>query len=134
MNVKPDAVINWIEANLQVVTGEDAGQPVVMLPWAKRFIRGILQPGVTTAAISMGRGNAKSSVCSYVACAALWGPLARKQSTIACVAASLEQSRIIFQQVCYQLPDGGVTNNKRWRVWDSAQAVRITDRKTGCTP
>ena len=130
---KPDTIIKWIEANLHVVSGDNAGQPVRMLEWAKRFIRGAMRPGVTTSAISMARGNAKSSVCAYVACAALWGPLARKQSTIVCVAASLEQSRIIFQQVCYNLPDGGIENKKRWRVWDSAQAVRITDRKTGCT-
>ena len=131
--IRPDDIIKWIETNLVVVSGHDADKPVVLLTWAKRFIRGVFRKGVTTASVSMARANAKSSVCSYIACAALWGPLAKPNSTIAVVASSLEQARIIFQQVCYQLPDGGVSNRDRWRVWDSASAVRITDRETGCT-
>ena len=100
----------------------------------ERFIRGVFRKGVTTAAVSAGPGKFQDVVLFlYSLCGSL-GPAGQAQfDQVAVVASSLEQARIIFQQVCYQLPDGGVSNRARWRVWDSASAVRITDRETGCT-
>ena len=61
---------------LVVTQGRAAGEPFKVLPWEKRFIRGAFGPNVVEAALSVARGNGKSTLVAGLGAAALDGPLA----------------------------------------------------------
>ena len=63
--------------SLTVSQGRLAGQRFTALPWQVRFVRGAFHEGVQSAALSVARGNGKTSLLSAIACAYLDGPLAR---------------------------------------------------------
>ena len=48
-------------AKLEVTQGEGLGGPLRLFPWERRFLRGAFEPGVTSAALSVARGNGKST-------------------------------------------------------------------------
>ena len=59
-HIKMKALIDYIET-LTMVGGDHDGEPFVLLPWERRFIRGAF--GVDgDAAVSVSRGNGKSAV------------------------------------------------------------------------
>ena len=113
-----------------------------MLPWQRRFLRGaFLEPG--DAGLSVARGNGKSALCAAIACAAVdpVGPLTgSRRELVVVVAASFDQSRIIFEDVLaqtsahrYDLSDratwiGGKTARNR------ATAGVSGDRGAGAVP
>ena len=49
-------------AGLTVTQGRRAGEGFEVLGWQRRFIRGALAPGVGTSALSVARGNGKTSL------------------------------------------------------------------------
>lgn len=100
-----------------------------MLPWQSRFLRGALAPSVTTSALSVGRGNGKSTFTAAIAAAALWGPLARPRGEVIVVASSYQQSRIIFEHVLGFI-DGG-PGRDGLRIIDSTGQAAITHLSTG---
>ena len=116
--------------SLQVTQGRLAGGPFQVLHWEKQFCRGAFKPGVQTAALSVARGNGKSTLVAGIACAALNGPLAVPRGETLIVASSFGQARIAFEHVLAFLGEG-VKNKKVWRLWDSAQVARIEYRPTG---
>ena len=46
---------------LVVTQGRRSGESFTILPWEKRFLRGAFREGVGSAALSIGRGNGKTS-------------------------------------------------------------------------
>ena len=58
-------------AGLRISQGEGAGGPFVLLPWQKRLLRGAFAPSVQTAAVSVGRGNGKTTLFAATAAAAV---------------------------------------------------------------
>ena len=54
-------LIPYIEG-LPVSQGELAGENVRLLPWERKFIAGAFSPGVSVAALSIGRGNGKTTL------------------------------------------------------------------------
>ena len=64
---------------LTVTQGRRAGDPLTVLPWQRRFITGAFAEGVQSAALSVGRGNGKSTILSGIAAATLDGPACRSQ-------------------------------------------------------
>ena len=115
---------------LTVTQGSLTGRPLAILPWQARFLAGAFRPGVTSAALSMARANAKTTFLSAVACATLDGPLAVDRGETVIVASSFEQARIAFEHVIAFMGDK-LRDRKRWKVWDTAQQARIEDRQTG---
>ena len=99
------------------------------MPWQRRFITGAFKAGVRTAALSLPRGNAKTATLAFVASCFLRGPLAVPNSHIIVCAASIEQARLLFNDVLAALPDPA--NKKKWKVWDSNTAVRIQNKANG---
>ena len=77
---------------LTVTQGSLTGRPLAILPWQARFLAGAFRPGVTSAALSMARANAKTTFLSAVACATLDGPLAVDRGETVIVASSFEQA------------------------------------------
>ena len=119
-------VIKYL-SKLRVTQGPRAGQQFKVLPWEKEFIRGFLK--VDISALSVARGNGKTSLLAAVGTAALSGPLARPRGEVLLVAGSFDQAKISFDHILNFLP----SNNERYRVQDSANNASILDKETGCT-
>ena len=117
-------------AGLAVTQGRLAGQTFQVLPWQSRFVRGALGPGVQSAALSVGRGNGKTTLLAGIACATLDGPLAMARGETVIVASSFEQARISFEHILAFMGDK-LRDKRRWKVWDTCQQARIEDRVTG---
>ena len=119
-------LIEHIEG-LKISQGQGAGQAFVMLPWERRFLRGMMGvPG--DVALSVARGNGKSTLIAGIAHAALDGPLAQPRADVVVCASSFGQGRIVFDHL---LAFCGENVRREFRVWDSAQVASIENRKTG---
>ena len=70
MNALARDVIRHLQT-LTISQGQGAGDPFVVLPWERRFISGALRSGVSAAAISIARGNGKTTLVAGIAHAAL---------------------------------------------------------------
>ena len=81
------ALIDYLE-QLTVTQGDLVGEPVTVFPWERKFLKGAFAPGVSTSALSIGRGNGKTSFIAAIAAAALDGPLAQPRSEILLVASN----------------------------------------------
>ena len=68
-----------------------------LLPWERRFLRRAFRPGIQTAALTVARGNGKTTLSASVAAAAVDGPLAQRRADTVVVASSFGQARILFE-------------------------------------
>ncbi len=128
-----EATLDYI-AGLTVTQGRMAGQPFPVLPWQRRFIRGALAPGVVEAALTIGRGNGKSTLVAALAAACLDGPLAQERGEVVVAASSFEQALIVYRHVIAFLREkhgDGLEDRSLWRVQDSANRAQITNRANG---
>ena len=119
-------------AGLTVSQGRRAGEPLTVLPWQRRFVRGAFAPGVQSAGLSVARGNGKSTLLAGVACAALDGPLAVPRGEVLIVAASYQQGRVCFDHIRSFMADK-LADKSQWRVQDTMQVASITHRQTGAS-
>ena len=124
----PYSLIDYL-GGLTITQGAGAGGPFNLLRWQRRFIRGAFRPGVSEAALSVGRGNGKTTLLAACACAAIDGPLREPYGQVTIVAASFEQGRILGEHVRAFLGEK-LEDRKTWRVWDTAQQFRIEHRPT----
>ena len=123
------ALIDYIES-LTVTQGDLLNQPVTVFPWEKRFIKGAFKGGVTTSALSIGRGNGKTSLVAAIAAAALDGPLVQPRSEVLLVASTLSQARIAYAHTLAFL--GDVKGDKRrWSTIDSPQKAEVKNKENG---
>ena len=106
------------------------GQAFTVLPWQARFCRGACAAGIQFAALSIARGNGKTTLLAGIAAAHLDGPLAVPRGETIIVAASFAQARIAFDHVRAFMGDK-LADRKRWRVQDTMQTATIEDRETG---
>ena len=84
---------------LVIGQGEGAGQKFKLLPWQKKFIRGAFAANTSTACLSMGRGNGKSTLTAGLALAAFVGPVSQPGASVIVLAASYSQARICFSHL-----------------------------------
>ena len=122
-----DKILDFIRA-LSVTSGDHLDEAVKVLPWQERFVRGTFRKGVQTSALSISRGNGKTTVVSWLAAGVLFGPLNRRNSKVIVAASSHEQGATIHKAVCDLLPDRD--DKKRWSIWDSNR-LRIRCKVTG---
>ena len=118
-------------SDLEITQGRLAGQYFKPLSWQKQFINEAFKPSVTTAALSVARGNGKTALLSAIAAATVDGPLAVPRGETIIVASSFEQARIAFEHVAAFMGPDIYRNKDRWRVWDTAQQARIECKITG---
>ena len=123
-------VIDYL-GGLTVTQGAGVGLPLQLFPWERRFFRGALRDGVEHSALSVSRGNGKTTVVAALACAALDGPLATARGETVVVASSFDQARLSFEHVLAFLADSIDNDRARWRIQDSANRASIEDRRTG---
>ena len=88
-------LIDYLES-LVVSQGRRAGEALTVLPWQRKFIAGAFEPGRTTAALSVARGNGKSTLTAGIAAAALDGPLAVPRGETIIVASQFRASDDLF--------------------------------------
>ena len=124
------ALIDYIET-LTMVGGDHDGEPFVLLPWERRFIRGAF--GVDgDAAVSVSRGNGKSAVVAGIACAVVDpdGPLHGARREVVIAAAAFSQSRVIYEDVLamMRVKSGGKLNSQVWRTQDSQNVATLEHR------
>ena len=119
-------------STLTVTQGRRAGEPFAVLPWQRRFVRGAFAPGAGTAALSVARGNGKSTLVAGIAAAALDGPLAVARGESVIVASSFAQACIAFDHVCHFLGDK-LRDRRRYRFWQTGQLAKVEDKETGAT-
>ena len=125
------ATANYI-SGLTVGQGRYAGQSFQLHGWQRRFLSGAFgQPG--DAALSMGRGNGKTTFAAAIACAAVdvGGPLVAPMAECLLVASSFDQGLIAFRHMLHFLGPSIERHGQRFRIQDSANRATITDRKTG---
>ncbi len=121
-------LLKYIEG-LQVTQGEGVGEPFPLFPWERRFLRGAF--GVDgDAALSVARGNGKTTLLSGVAAAFLDGPLRKPRADVIIAASSFGQARISFEHVRAFIGDR-LALKSEWRVWDTAQNAAIEHRPSG---
>ena len=92
----------------------------------RRFLRGALAPGIDTAALSIPRGNGKTSLAAHVVARALTpgDPLYERGREIVLISGSLAQSRFGFKIVRRELEPLGLY---RWS--NSTASVGAKDLK-----
>ena len=134
----PSDLIRYIEG-LTLTQGRFAGQPFHLLPYERKFIKGAFsQPG--DGALSMARGNGKTTLCAAIACAAVDvdGPLVERNAETLVIASSFAQGNIDFQFVLSFMQktfkEHGVGGRgSRFRLMDSQNASAIIDRESGAS-
>lgn len=91
-------------------------------PFQRRFLRGAFAPGITRAALSLPRGNGKSTLLAHVLHRALTpgDPLHRDGAEYFLLAGSIRQARRVFVPLRAFLGD-----DKSYRVVDSANQLRV---------
>ena len=121
-------------SSLKVTQGPLAGELFRVLPWQKGFIRGAFSTE-GEAALSIARGNGKSTLCGAVACAAIdpAGPLHQPRAEVVLVAASLSQARIVFEHCLHFLTGKGhdLTDRKVWAKQDTVNVSRLVHKPSG---
>lgn len=121
---------------LTIGQGSRYGERMKLFPWERRFLNGAFKPGVEDAALSIARGNGKSTfLAGILTCGLGEGPLVEPGADIVMTASSFEQGRICFAHLRWFLEDRleetlNGSRRKRYRVQDSANRAMITDTVT----
>ena len=121
---------SYIES-LTVSQGAHAGSNFVLLAWQKRFLKGAFADGVHTAALSIARGNGKTTLLAAIASAAVNGPLAQPNAETLVVASSFSQAKIAFSHIRNFLQPVIDASPADWSVQDSANHATIVFKPTG---
>lgn len=99
-----------------------------LLPWQRRFVRRALAPGTDTAALTIARGNGKSSLAAWIGARALTpgDPLFRAGSESHMIAASVGQSR----RTTFKLLRRYFDERGDWRVAESVNNAHVLHKPT----
>lgn len=86
---------------LKIPEGPAAGKALKLAPFQKQFVTGALAPGVSVAALSIGRGNAKTALSSGLALGELLGQIGDTQPNreIPVGARTRDQARLVWNFV-----------------------------------
>ena len=118
---------------LVVPQGRFAGEPFPVLPWQSRFVAGAFAPDVLDAALSLGRGNGKTTLAAGIMAATVDkdGPLNSKNAESLLVASSFGQATIAFRHVLRMLEPTLERHPRLLRVRDSQNMATVQNRDTG---
>ena len=104
------------------------GFRAVLRPFQRRWIAGAFRPGIRTAALSLPRGNGKSSLAAWLAARALTpgDPLFESGSESHMIAASVGQCRRTTFKILRRYFDG----RDDWKVAESQNQAHVIHRAT----
>jgi phage terminase large subunit-like protein len=90
------AAVKFLES-LTIPEGPRSGKRVRLAPFQKQFVRGALAKGTSVAALSIGRGNAKTALSAGLGLGALLGEIDRQpRREIVIAARTRDQARIAW--------------------------------------
>ena len=125
------ALFDYLEG-LTVTQGQGIGDPLKLLPWERKFVKGAFSTS-GDAALSVGRGNGKTTLIAGIGSAAVDddGPLVQPRAETVIVASSFDQGKIDFNHILAFLTEKGhdLQNRKHWRVQDSVNKAVIENRQ-----
>ena len=110
---------------LIVTQGPENGQALKLMDWQKDFIRKIYAPATSTAALSVPRGNGKTTLISAIAAGAFVGPNAIPGSEIVLVAGSFQQAKIAFSHLLSFI-EPYMYSGRDWRCVDNNTGAEVT--------
>ena len=113
--------------------GWNAGSPLMVFPWQRRFLRGVYSTDYGDAALSVARGAGKTTLVGALGAAAVDGPLVQTRGETVIVGPSLHQARISFAHIVAFVGREKLADRKTWKIWDSAQHALIENKQTGAT-
>lgn len=119
--------------SLELVGGDHDGAPFEVLSWERRFLRGAFSRD-GDCALTVGRGNGKSALVGAIASAVVDpdGPLHGRRREVVVVAASFEQSRIIFEDsVAFLASKFNLGDRRTWRKLDTSNRASLEHRPSG---
>ena len=116
---------------LTVTQGAGTGEALNLLPWQRRFLRAALVPDRARAALSVARGNGKTTLVAGIAVAALVGTLSRPRGETVIVASSFQQAKIAFEHALAFLTPQISAMPMMYRVANSGNAAQIQFLPTG---
>lgn len=117
-------------SDLIITQGEGAGLPMRVLPWQQQFLQGAFADDVRTAALSVARGNGKTTLLAAAAAAAVRGPLAVPRGEVVIVASSYRQAKIAWDHAArFLLPDG--LDRRIWKQGEKTGMAALEWRETG---
>ena len=122
-------IIHYIESNLTIGQGRDAGKPMRLLNWQRRFLKGAFSCE-GNAALSMARANGKSTFAAAIArcCLTPDAPLFEPMTDNAVIAASFAQGGVIFRHLLHFLRPELEAHKRDWRIVDSANQMILEHR------
>ena len=128
----PEAVLAYL-GGLSCSQGQGAGERLRVLPWEADFVAGAFAPGVQVSALTVGRGNGKTTLAAGLAAAAVDGPLAQRRGQCIVAAASLNQARVLYShaRAFLEAHHGALTRANGWRAIDSPNYVGIQHLDSG---
>ena len=129
--ISANTLAKYIESRT-IPQGRFYGQPFVLQPWQRRFLRGAFGQG-DDAALTIGRGCGKTTFMSAILAATVDvdGPLVQPNAESVLVASSYEQARLSFRHVLHFIEASIDGHKGRFRIEDSANRSSIEDRETG---
>ena len=107
---------------LPLVGGDHDDELFKVLPWERKFIRGAFG-SEGDSAITMARGNGKSGLVAALSCAVVDpdGPLHARRRHVDIFASSIEQGRIIYEDILASL--GDLHDLESRKVWSKQSTV-----------
>jgi phage terminase large subunit-like protein len=94
-----DRVCQFIEAHLCIPEGSQAGKPIVLAPFQRRFILDVFDnpAGTRRGILSMARKNGKTALIAAIMLAFLCGPEARPNQQVVSGAMSRDQAAMVYR-------------------------------------
>ena len=121
---------SYIEG-LTIGQGRYAGRKLQLHPWEKRFIRGAFSVE-GDAALTVARGNGKSTLIAALGCSFLDGPLAMPMGEVVVACSSFDQGvSTIFRHVLHFMGEKIERNPRQWRVQDNSNRAAIVNKQNG---
>ena len=121
-------LLDYVEG-LRVTQGAGVGEKIRVFPWEKTFLEGAFSCD-GDAALSVGRGNGKTTILAAAACAFLDGPLRQPRGEVVIAASSFAQARVSYDHIRAFL-GSKIMDTETWRTLDSMQAAWIEHRPSG---
>ncbi len=123
-------VIRWME-QLRVTEGPLAGERLKLLPFQRKFVRGLLKN--SEAALTIARGGGKTTLAAALAACSTVGPLSVPRAQTVIVASSLGQARIAFNHARWFMRPILDADPQRYREIENSHECRLEDRQTGAS-
>lgn len=90
------AAIRWVKDHCRIPEGARVGQPLELLPFQQKIVRGIYDSPTRRAIISFGRKNGKTTFCAVLLLLHLCGPFVRRNSQLYSTGLSRDQAALLF--------------------------------------